>query len=80
MTADEDGGIVSAKRIKGIGILQDGSVIFTRPNEVVYPVRASWLTDCIVYHKWVDGEFVKYRLVSSQYEIYKIRVMRAEYQ
>ena len=80
MTAAEDSGIVSATRIKGIGILQDGSVIFTRPSEVVYPVRASWLTDCIVYHKWVNGELVKYRLVSSQYEIYKIRVMRAEYQ
>ena len=80
MTAAEDNGVKSAKRIKGIGILQDGSVIFTRPNEVVYSVRASWLTDCIVYHKWVDGEFVKYRLVSSQYEIYKLRVMRAEYQ
>lgn len=80
LTASEDGGIKSAKRIKGIGILQDGSVVFTRPNEVLYPVRSSWLTDCIVYHKRVDGELIKYRLVSDQYEIYKIRVMRAEYQ
>jgi hypothetical protein len=82
LTGAEDGGIKSAQKIKGIGLLNNGDVIFTRPQAVIHEeMSETFLTDCMVYwKKEPDGTFTRYRLVSDDFEIYKVRVMRAEYQ
>ena len=79
--ATADPALVSASRIKGYGILQDGSVVYSKPGAIkADSVSQTWLTDCIFYYKKTDSGLQLYRLVSNTSEFYKIRVMRAEYQ
>lgn len=81
VSAVKDSNLVSASKIKGYGILQDGSVVYSKPGAIkADSVSQTWLTDCIYYYKKTDSGLQLYRLVTESSEYYKIRVMRSEYQ